>query len=743
MPTFGNTNIEPTEGSWELGLYQGCKFTKPETGKITHVLAYVAARAGTEGPSRGGLHDTNGNKIAESINEEQLTSTFAWHDYRFNTDELPAGDYWLVVGVASTVYIRIRYSSVAGAIYAGGSFSTYPTLPSTISALPYTLRMSIYGVYETGAPSALSVAVNPSSASLQVGQQRMFTAVVTGGTPPYTYQWLDSISSAPLGTGSTYVFNATAEGSYSIYLVVTDSLSVQSSSPVVPITVTTTPPPSDETMFDNCHVGGELMSARPLHVEGRYIKDEYGNIIKLRGVNKVEFADDPDGIWMGSTTWRDENVAAELDAMKSWGVNIVRCHLSVDLWKYDIGPGSGNPASPYCAISAREAIKRFLTMAAERGIYVILDSYSVRSYWTGGQQDPLPFPPHQTSENASEVIASVDDFVDFWRSVAVELKNYPNVMFSLWNEASEKSGSGLTAEEGLAVWLDAFQRSVNAIRETGFNGIILFEWRTGVYCNIYTDGPKWGYTLRDWLGGAITYLKDPTGNLAFDVHFYRSGGGTGLYVTADMQEKWGSRYAWNYDQIKMAMEYMGYRWAVEELNVPLIIGEIGGNLGWETSNPTEHQHEMIGFANTLKILNEWGIHYIAFWWRNIGVYRLLEYGVPWVPPPTESGQILKISETTQVSVTFATTGNGTISTGTGLQLIDIGTTITATPNTGETFVQWLLDGVFHSSSNSLTVTADLDGHTLTAEFSGATPPPTNPLVIFAILAALGLAAAAT
>ena len=283
MPTFGNTNIEPTEGSWELGLYQGCKFTKPETGKITHVLAYIAARAGTEGPSRGGLHDTNGNKIAESINEEQLTSTFAWHDYQFNTDELPAGDYWLVVGVASTVYIRIRYSSVAGAIYAGGSFSTYPTLPSTISALPYTLKMSIYGVYETGAPSALSVAVNPSSASLQVGQQRVFTAVVTGGTPPYTYRWLDSISGALLGNAATYVFNATAEGSYSIYLVVTDSLSVQSSSPAVLITVTTTPPPSDEIMFDNCDAIDNW-----LPLSSKAVDTQGDNTIEVDTIDKVE-----------------------------------------------------------------------------------------------------------------------------------------------------------------------------------------------------------------------------------------------------------------------------------------------------------------------------------------------------------------------------------------------------------------------------------------------------------------------
>jgi aryl-phospho-beta-D-glucosidase BglC (GH1 family) len=381
----------------------------------------------------------------------------------------------------------------------------------------------------------------------------------------------------------------------------------------------------------------------PLHVEGRYIKNFLNQTILLRGVNKVEFCDDPDGIWMGNTKWSDENVIAELDAMKTWGINVIRCHFSVELWKYNIGPASGHPASPYCSISTREAIKRLLTFAAERGIYVILDAYSVGCYWTGGDQDPLPFPPYTVSTNASEVISSVEDFVDWWRSVARELKDYPNVMFDLWNEANPPM-------EAWRVWLDAANRCINAIREEGFTGIIFFEWRTGVYVNVYGDynfpigytGTSGCFTFYDWLEDAINNLTDPLGNLAFDCHFYRGSGSCGLFrgtYKDALREYWNTTtdYPWYYDQVKMVMEACGWKWAAEK--VPVICGEIGASLGWQTSNPTEHQNEMTAFRNTLSIFEEWGIGYVGFWWRNAGIFRL--HNGPPSFTPTDSGEILR------------------------------------------------------------------------------------------------------
>lgn len=242
IKTFGNVNVEPTEGSWGLGLYQGNRFTLPERGKNFHIKAYVAAQPGTEGLSRGGIHDVNGNKVAESINEEQLTTTFAWHDYQFPI-ELPAGEYWLDVGVASTVNIRIRYSNVAGTLYAGAQFTTYPTLPSIISALPYTCRMSIYAEYEP-----------------------------VGGVPPIQYTLgiesrgngytIPATGNHVYDAGTPVIITAMSDSGYELYGWELDGVVHNGENPVqvtmnsnhlvaAIFQVSTTPPPTGE-LFDAC-----------------------------------------------------------------------------------------------------------------------------------------------------------------------------------------------------------------------------------------------------------------------------------------------------------------------------------------------------------------------------------------------------------------------------------------------------------------------------------------------------------
>jgi len=388
---------------------------------------------------------------------------------------------------------------------------------------------------------------------------------------------------------------------------------------------------------------GRIVIISPLHVEGKYIKNALNQTIYLRGVNKVEFADDPDGIWMGSTYWNDNNVKAELDAMKSWGVNTVRCHFSVELWKYDIGPNSGHPASPYCRISAREAMKRLAQFAAERGMYVVYDAYTVKCYWSGCDQDPLPFPPYQTSPNASQIIANVSEFVEFWRSVARELKDYPNVIFEIWNEPCNKqSVSNKTNEEAFMDWINAWNLCVNAIREEGATQPVIFQWAMGVYCNLYENeqGQIYGSggtavaRLQNWLQNVIGNLTDSFNNIIYSTHVYRVYGGTGLYQ-GTAKDKYGS-YGWVYEHVRTALEYEGIKWAQETMNAPLLIGEVGCDLAFTGE---EYTRELAAWNNTLSLFHEWKLHYCAFWWRNTGVFRL-HTGTPNFTPTT-SGEVLK------------------------------------------------------------------------------------------------------
>lgn len=369
---------------------------------------------------------------------------------------------------------------------------------------------------------------------------------------------------------------------------------------------------------------GSISMIEPLHVEGRYIKSVSGATVSLRGVNKVEFADNPGATWMGQSImdysgWNPGNVRNELLAMKSWGINVVRTHDAIENWKYDIG-------------SHRRMYKEFLQIAAETGMYVILDGFSVRNYWNGARQDPLPYPPYQTSINASQVIANEQEFVQWWVSVANELKTFANVLFEIWNEPVCPAGYNVTEVE--ASWFNVSQQVINAVRSTGCNNIIVFQWGYGVFVNLDFPPPSSAATL-DWIVNAN--LTDPTGNLAYSTHIYRFYGGTGIYSTAQSQQIWNSSNAWDYGEIKRAFQYEKLDWVGNNLSKPLIIGELGCNLYWTGS---ELQHEIVAWNNTLTILNEWGLHYTAFWWRNIGEFRLLDTG-PWVPPPTTSGQILK------------------------------------------------------------------------------------------------------
>lgn len=70
---------------------------------------------------------------------------------------------------------------------------------------------------------SLSVSISPLSASILVGQSVTFTSTVSGGQPPYNYQWYLDGSPVSGAISSTWVFTPIANGIYYVYLRVTDS----------------------------------------------------------------------------------------------------------------------------------------------------------------------------------------------------------------------------------------------------------------------------------------------------------------------------------------------------------------------------------------------------------------------------------------------------------------------------------------------------------------------------------------
>jgi hypothetical protein len=365
----------------------------------------------------------------------------------------------------------------------------------------------------------------------------------------------------------------------------------------------------------------------PTHVEGNKIVDSSGQILILRGVQVPCFASQPAGAWSGYTIWNQQDIINELDAIKSWGANTIRLQIAIEYWKYNLN-------TPNLAITNRDAIKLVAQLAAQRGMYVILTGYSVKGSSNGGQQDPLPYPPFQTSPGASSVIANKQDFVYWWNNVASELKNYPNLMFEIWNEPTLRPFglSTITANTVQTEYFTVVQEVINSIRTTGAMQPILTQWDYSTWVDL--DYPWNPEATMNWITTAN--LNDPAGNIVYVTHIYRQGGSTGIYSIPESIQQHGSNYAWEYDQIKLALQYERIDWVINTLNKPMFITETGCNIDLTGIASTQ---ELTGWNNLLTILNQWDIGYIAHVWTSSTQNRLITNDQTYLP--SQSGEILK------------------------------------------------------------------------------------------------------
>lgn len=112
------------------------------------------------------------------------------------------------------------------------------------SADPYSVYMDnnyALKAFFMSAPTPPSVLISPMSASILVGQQITFTSTVSGGTPPYTYQWYLNGNPVSGATSSSWTFTPTASGIYYVYLKVTDDIGNATQSETARITVAAVP----------------------------------------------------------------------------------------------------------------------------------------------------------------------------------------------------------------------------------------------------------------------------------------------------------------------------------------------------------------------------------------------------------------------------------------------------------------------------------------------------------------------
>lgn len=251
------------------------------------------------------------------------------------------------------------------------------------------------------------------------------------------------------------------------------------------------------------------MPLPPLHVDGRYLKDNCGNKVLLHGVaitpnpwfNGCQY-----GFSSRYCTWDNYDVQGALHYNKAvmnrltntadgWYLNYIRLHVD-PYWSND--PGPPIPEHDISRFNYNrlvtytdQVIVPLVNHAKERGMYVILR------------------PPGVCPERIAVDDAYHKYLKTVWTFLSQHpgLKNVDHVMFELANEPVQILGTngvwGATSKEHFAALKNFFQALVDIIRDNGANNIC------------WIPGTGWQSHYQGYVDYPIT-----RGNIGYAVHVY-------------------------------------------------------------------------------------------------------------------------------------------------------------------------------------------------------------------------------
>jgi hypothetical protein len=221
---------------------------------------------------------------------------------------------------------------------------------------------------------------------------------------------------------------------------------------------------------------------RPVKVVGNRLQDDAGKEVWLQGVNAGGLETLPQD---------KQAIKSTVVAIDEWKSNCVRLPMNEAFW-YGKSPYQKDGGEEY-----RQTIDQIITLAANRGAYLVLDLHRFRA-------------PKQ-------------EHADFWKDAAARYKDHPAVLFDLFNEphgiswevwqkggfVGEKKDNDESAfltdeEKKKNQGFDSvgMQALVDAVRSTGAKNVVIAG---GIFwCNDLT-GITNGFALADNKGNGIMY----------------------------------------------------------------------------------------------------------------------------------------------------------------------------------------------------------------------------------------------
>jgi len=234
-------------------------------------------------------------------------------------------------------------------------------------------------------------------------------------------------------------------------------------------------------------------------------------------------------------------------------------------------------------MTCRQILDDLLTRCANHGIYLVLDTYSVTTTFVD-----YPYP--------TTLIPNADAFANYVAENVDVLGSHTNLIIEPYNEPW--TVTGWQSQSRLNEWQTVWQNVINAVRAV--------ENSKGyVHHLIMVSGPGgtlgyWGTLTDNWMNLNWLASNPFSGdNLVLTIHCYRYWGSVGLQTPISSRPT-------DYTEIKNI--YIAESLYYYSQYYPIYIGEIGGY--------TTISGEDTWLTNTLQILNEWGIGYSYYAWRD-------------------------------------------------------------------------------------------------------------------------------